>query len=143
MRGYNIDSLCVGTTQDPEVSRMTVTVTGDEKVLSQIMKQLIKLVEVIDVEDLTPLEHVERELVLIRVATNSDSATRSEILETAGIFRARVTDLGHGSVTIEVSGNTGKVEAFIKMMRPYGILELVRTGKIAIARAGQAETAGS
>jgi acetolactate synthase I/III small subunit len=131
-RGYNIDSLCVGTTADDEVSRMTVVVTGDDSVLGQIIKQLNKLVEVIEVVDLTRTAHVERELVMIKVPAKS--ASRSEIIEIANIFRAKVCDMGQGSVIVEVTGNEGKVEAFIDSMRPFGIIELVRTGKIAMIR---------
>ncbi len=132
-RGYNIDSLCVAETIDPSVSRMTVVVRGDDKVLAQIIKQLNKLVETIEVRDLTLEEHVERELVMIRVAANNK--VRSEIVEIATIFRAKVIDIGKDAITVEVTGSEGKITAFIDMMRPFGIQELVRTGKVAIARA--------
>lgn len=135
-RGYNIDSLCVGETQDPTVSRMTVVVRGDDKVLNQIEKQLKKLVEVIDVIDLTQCEHVERELILVKIAAGG--ARRSEIIEVANIFRAKVCDMGADAMTVEVTGSADKVTAFIDMMRPFGIQELVRTGTIAIARSAKA-----
>lgn len=132
-RGYNISSLCVGETEDPTVSRMTVTVRGADNVLAQIIQQLNKLVDVIEVEDLTTSSFVERELVMIRVAVNSKK--RSEALEIAEIFRGKIVDLDNETMTIEVTGAQGKVAAFIEMMRFFGILELVRTGEIAIRRA--------
>ena len=135
-RGYNIDSLCVGTTDDPSVSRMTVVVAGDDKVLSQIVKQLNKLVEVIEVTDLTTVSHVQREMVLLKAAARG--SRRSEILEIVNVFRAKVCDIGHDSVTVEVTGSNEKVEAFIESVRPFGIRELVRTGSIAIERSPKA-----
>jgi acetolactate synthase-1/3 small subunit len=134
-RGYNIDSLCVGETEDPSVSRMTVVVKGDDRVLGQIEKQLKKLVEVIDVIDLTQSSHVARELVMIKIGASS--AKRSEIIEVANIFRAKVCDIGEDCMTVEATGSGDKVTAFIDIMRPFGIKELVRTGAIAIARATQ------
>jgi len=131
-RGYNISSLCVGETEDPTVSRMTVTVQGDDSVLAQIIQQLNKLVDVIRVEDLTSRSFVERELVMIRVAAGNKK--RSEVLEVAGIFRGKVVDLDSDTMTVEVTGAHGKVQAFLEMMRPFGIVELVRTGEIAISR---------
>ncbi len=131
-RGYNIDSLCVGETENPAISRMTVVVGGDERVLHQIVRQLNKLVEVIEVTDLTAESYIERELVLIKVAATAQQ--RGEIIEIANIFRAKVVDVGKQSLVVEVTGAQGKVEAFIDMMRSYGILELVRTGKIALKR---------
>lgn len=136
-RGYNIESLCVGETEDETVSRMTVVVPGDDRVLQQIVKQLNKLVDTIEVTDLTGEDFVERELVMVKVAANSQR--RSEILEIVGIFRAKVVDLGPASLTIEVTGSEGKVRAFIDTMRPFGIEELVRTGRIAIARSVKQE----
>jgi len=131
-RGYNIDSLCVGETEDPTASRMTVVVRGDDRVLDQIVKQLKKLVEVIEVRDLTRESYVERELVMIKVA--ADGVRRSEITDIVSIFRAKVVDVSAGAITVEVTGSEGKVKAFIDMMRPFGIRELVRTGRIAIGR---------
>lgn len=131
-RGYNIDSLCVGETEDPTASRMTVVVRGDDRVLEQIVKQLKKLVEVIEVTDLTHESYVERELVMVKVA--AEGSRRSEITDIATIFRAKVVDISAGAITVEVTGSAGKVKAFIDMMRPFGIRELVRTGRIAIAR---------
>ena len=134
-RGYNIDSLCVGETENPEVSRMTVVVRGDDRVLAQIEQQLNKLVEVIEVLDLTQSDYVERELVMIKIGAKS--AQRSEVIETATIFRAKVVDLGADAMIVEATGSAGKVNAFIDMMRPFGIKELVRTGKIAIGRSAR------
>jgi acetolactate synthase-1/3 small subunit len=133
-RGYNIESLCVGITEDPTISRMTVVVEGDEKILTQIINQLNKVIEVIDVIDLTKEDHVERELVLIKLSTNAKK--RTELLEIANIFRAKVVDVSLKSTTIEATGSIGKIKAFIDMIRPFGIEELARTGNIALARSG-------
>lgn len=142
-RGYNIDSLCVGETEDPSASRMTVVVHGDDRVLEQIVKQLKKMVDVIEVIDLTRESYVERELVMIKVA--ADAVRRSEVMEIATIFRAKVVDISPDAITVEVTGSEGKIKAFIDMMRPFGIRELVRTGRIAIARSanGNGGEAGS
>ena len=137
-RGYNIESLAVGETEDPKMSRMTFVVVGDTYVLSQVRAQLAKLVTVVDVQDLSAHEFVERDLMLIRV--KAGEKTRSSILELVQIFRASVLDVTPDYLMIEVSGNESKVEAFIDVMRPYGIVELVRTGRIALARAAASET---
>lgn len=137
-RGYNIDSLCVGETEDPSISRMTAVVHGDDDVIDQIIKQLNKLVEVIEVEDLSRESFVERELVMIKVAADG---TRREIIEMANIFRAKVVDVGIKSLIVEVTGSEGKINAFIDMMRSFGIQELVRTGEIAIMRTTKADKA--
>lgn len=131
-RGYNIDSLCVGETEDPAVSRMTVVVRGDDRVLHQIVRQLNKLVDIIEVIDLTREDFVQRELVMVKINAGSDQ--RTEVVEIASIFRAKVVDVTPGAMTLEVTGRSDKVAAFIDMMRPFGIVELVRTGSIAIAR---------
>ena len=131
-RGYNIESLSVGETLDPSVSRMTIVVSGDEFVIEQVTKQLHKLIDVIKVNDLTDDNHVERELVLIRV--NAEPQHRAEILRTADIFRARVVDVTPVSFVLETTGDEGKIEALIELLRPIGIQEVVRTGKIAISR---------
>ena len=131
-RGYNIESLSVGETLDPTVSRMTLVVRGDEFVIEQVMKQLHKLIDVIKVNDLTDDSHVERELVLIRV--NGEPQHRAEILRTADIFRAKVIDVTPLSFTLEATGEEGKLEALVELLRPMGIQEIVRTGKVAIAR---------
>lgn len=139
-RGYNIDSLCVGVTEDPTVSRMTVVVCGDDRVLEQIMNQLNKLVDTVEVVDLTQEDHVERELIMVKIAANNKE--RSEVIEIATIFRAKVVDMGSDAMIIEATGSEGKVNAFIDMMRPFGVEELVRTGKIAIARSSKKEAEG-
>lgn len=131
-RGYNIDSLCVGETEDPSVSRMTVVVHGDDRILDQIIKQLNKLVDTIEVIDLTAESFVERELVMVKVQVSGPQ--RNEVIAIANIFRAKVVDCSENSVIVEATGSEGKVEAFIDMMRPFGIKELVRTGEIAISR---------
>ncbi|HOV33341.1 MAG TPA: acetolactate synthase small subunit [Candidatus Hydrogenedens sp.] len=133
-RGYNIDSLCVGETENPEISRMTVTVRGDEKVLSQIITQLNKLVDVIEVQDLTQSAFVERELVMVKV--KADRKVRADVIEISNIFRARVVDVGSHAMIVMITGAIGKIEAFIEIMKPFGIIELVRTGTIAIERCG-------
>ncbi len=131
-RGYNIESLCVGVTQDPSISRMTVVVQGDDTILQQVVNQLNKLVEVIQVLDLTQENFVERELVLIRA--EADAKRRTELLEIANIFRAKVVDMSIDTVIIEVTGTEDKVGAFIDMIRPFGIRELARSGRLAMAR---------
>ena len=131
-RGYNIESLSVGETLDPTVSRMTLVVRGDDFIIEQVIKQLHKLIDVIKVTDLTEETHVERELVLMRV--NAGQADRAEVLRTADIFRAKVVDVTPVAFTIEATGDEEKIEALIELLRPFGIQELVRTGKVAIAR---------
>ncbi|MHB8919172.1 MAG: acetolactate synthase small subunit [Desulfocucumaceae bacterium] len=131
-RGFNIDSLAVGRTERPDVSRMTIVVEGDDRVLEQVTKQLHKLVDVIKINDISPEEYVDRELVLIKV--NCDPARRGEVMQVVDVFRARIVDLGRKTVTVECTGNDGKINAFEEALRPYGIKELVRTGKIAVLR---------
>ena len=131
-RGYNIESLSVGETVDPSVSRMTLVVRGDEVVIEQVAKQLHKLIDVIKVTDLTQENHVERELVLMRV--NAEPQHRAEILRVADIFRAKVVDVTPTTYTLEATGEETKLNAIIELLRPMGIQELVRTGKVAIAR---------
>ena len=131
-RGYNIESLAVGQTHDPEISRMTIVVDGDDHVIEQVVKQLEKLVDVIDVRDISETEHVDRELVLIKV--KAEPKVRGEIMQIVEIFRARIVDIGHDSLIIECTGDEGKIRAIEKSLMPFGILELVRTGKIAMVR---------
>jgi acetolactate synthase-1/3 small subunit len=131
-RGYNIDSLNVAETDNPEVSHMTIVTHGDAQIIEQIYKHLNKLIDVIKVMDLTTENHVERELVLIKM--NASPNRRGEILQIVEIFRARTVDVSPATLTIEVTGDEGKLKAVIDMLRPYGIQELVRTGKIAIMR---------
>jgi acetolactate synthase-1/3 small subunit len=137
-RGYNIESLSVGETLDPSMSRMTLVVTGDEFVIEQVMKQLHKLIDVIKVNDLTDEGHVERELVLIRV--NAEPQHRAEIMRTADIFRAKVVDVTPLSFVLEATGDEGKLEALLELLRPMGIQEIVRTGKVAISRGPKTRT---
>lgn len=131
-RGFNIESLAVGETEDPKVSRMTVTVGGDENILEQVRKQLDKLIDVIKVTDLPAGSYVERDLVLIKVSATA--AKRTEIMEIADIFRGKVVDVADGSLSLEVTGTEDKIQAFVRLMTPYGIKELARTGRIAMQR---------
>ena len=131
-RGFNIESLCVAETLDPKVSRMTIVTTGDDQVVEQITKQLNKLVNVIKVSDLTAEEHIERELAMIKV--NVDAKDRAEILGIIDIFRAKVIDVSPVTYTIEMTGDNEKVKAIMELLKPFGIKEIVRTGKIAMAR---------
>jgi acetolactate synthase I/III small subunit len=131
-RGYNIESLSVGETIDPSVSRMTLVVRGDAFVIEQVIKQLHKLIDVIKVTDLSEENHVEREMLLIRV--NAEPSARAEILRIGDIFRAKVVDVTSVTYTLEVTGEESKLDALVELLRPFGIQELVRTGKVAIAR---------
>jgi acetolactate synthase-1/3 small subunit len=131
-RGFNIDSLAVGVTEDPKISRMTLVVDGDEAQVQQVTKQLSKLIEVIQVTDLAMDHSVARELALIKV--RADSVDRPQILQLATVFRANVVDIGSDAVTLEVTGSHDKVEALINMSREFGIEEVVRTGVIALGR---------
>jgi acetolactate synthase-1/3 small subunit len=135
-RGYNIDSLAVGETEKPNLSRMTFVVVGDDRVLEQVRKQLEKIVTVVSVVDVSSQDYVERDLMLLKV-TVSSGAKRSEIRELTEIFRGRIVDVGVKEVMIEISGKERKIESFIDLMRPYGIKELVRTGRIAMVRSRQ------
>ncbi len=131
-RGYNIDSLTVGRTEEPEISRMTITLMGDEDVLEQVQKQLNKLEEVLTVENLDKNNSVYRELVLIKVKANAEN--RSAINETVKIFRSKIVDLSTDTLTIELTGDENKINALINLMEEYGIEELVRTGVTALER---------
>jgi acetolactate synthase, small subunit len=131
-RGYNIDSLAVGRTEDPDVSRMTIVVYGDDSVIEQVIKQLYKLIEVIKVVHLSKEEYVDRELALIKVAATSE--TRAEILQIVEIFRAKVVDVGSNTMMIEITGGSEKIVAIEKLLRPFGIKELARTGKVGLLR---------
>jgi acetolactate synthase-1/3 small subunit len=132
-RGFNIDSLCVAETQDPTKSRMTIVAHGDDRVLEQINKQLNKLIDVIKIVDFKGGEFVDRELVLVKVSVTSH--TRPEIMQVVDIFRARIVNVREKHFTVEVTGTEGKINAFLDLMRPFGIKELARTGKVAISRA--------
>ena len=131
-RGFNIDTLNVAPTQDPTMSRMTIVVKGDDSVLEQVTKQLNKLVEVIKVQDFREDEYVDRELVLLKV--NADAKTRPEIMQVCDIFRAKIVDVAHKTLTVEITGAESKVAAFLVLMEPFGICDLTRTGKVAMAR---------
>lgn len=132
-RGFNIESLAVGHTEETGISRMTIVVEGDERVLEQITKQLNKLIDVIKVRDLQFQNSVERELALIKVNTNS-LPIRSEIIQMVDIFRAKIIDVNNQIMTIETTGTEDKVNALIELLRPFGLKEVVRTGKIALSR---------
>lgn len=131
-RGYNIDSLTVGETQDSTVSRMTIVAHGDDRVLDQIMKQLDKLVDVIKVEDLSNDETIDRELVLVKV--NAVPSVRADLIQIVNTFRAKIVDVNPDTVTIEVTGTESKLDAMLELLRPFGVRELVRTGLITISR---------
>jgi acetolactate synthase-1/3 small subunit len=131
-RGFNIDTLNVAPTQDATMSRMTIVTKGDEAVLEQIIKQLNKLVDVIKVQDFREGEYVDRELVLIKV--KADAKSRPEVMQICDIFRAKIVDVAHKTLTVEITGTESKVTAFLELMDSFGVCELTRTGKIALAR---------
>ena len=131
-RGFNIDTLNVAPTQDVTQSRITIVVKGDEAVLEQIIKQLNKLIDVIEVQDFREGEYVDRELVLLKVA--ADAKTRSEVMQICDIFRAKIVDVAHKTLTVEITGTESKIAAFLELMQPFGVRELTRTGKIALPR---------
>ncbi len=131
-RGFNIDSLAVGETDDPAVSRMTIVLDADERILEQVVKQLHKLIDVIKVQDLTGQNFIDRELVLVKV--NTTPATRAEIMQIVDIFRARIVNASSKALTIEITGDTEKVKGMLELIREFGIQDIVRTGKIALAR---------
>ncbi|MGI9177556.1 MAG: acetolactate synthase small subunit [Pirellulales bacterium] len=132
-RGYNIDSLAVGETEDPQFSRMTFVLRGDDRVLDQVRRQLEKIVTVVRVDDISSRNYVERDLLLIKIAAVAGPA-RTEIKELVDIFRGHIIDVAADSVIVELSGTEKKLEGFIEMMRPHGIIELARTGRIALVR---------
>ena len=131
-RGFNIDSLSVGETLDPTKSRMTIVVNGDDKILEQVTKQLNKLIDIIKVTDFSDNNCVERELVLVKVTVNQE--TRAEIMQIVDIFRAHIVNVHRSHLTVEITGSESKINAFIDLLRAFGIKEIVRTGKVAIAR---------
>ncbi|MBT6723869.1 MAG: acetolactate synthase small subunit [Pirellulaceae bacterium] len=132
-RGFNIDSLAVGATEDSTLSRMTFVVVGGDSVLEQVAKQLEKIVTVVQVTDISAHQHVERDLMIIKVKAEAGSQ-RSEIRELVDIFRGKIVDVGHTEMMIEISGRESKLEAFIERVRPFGITALSRTGRIALIR---------
>jgi len=135
-RGFNIDSLAVGETEDAAVSRMTIVVRGDEKILEQVEKQLNKLIDVIRVSDFVEVPHLERDLALIKV--KADKNVRPELLQIVDIFRAKIVDVSSDSVIVEATGDEEKIRALIQMLEPFGIREMCRTGTVAMARGGKA-----
>ncbi len=137
-RGFNIDSLAVGSAEQLGVSRITMVVPGDDQVIEQLIKQLYKLISVLKVQDISDQPSVERELMLIKV--NAPAANRAEVIEITQIFRARIVDLSEEAVTIEVVGDPGKIVAIIQMLTKFGIREIARTGKIALVRESKVNT---
>lgn len=131
-RGYNIDSLAVSETENNKVSRMTIVVDGDHRIIEQVTKQLHKLIDVIKVHDVTDKETVDRQLLLIKVS--ADNNTKIEIIQLMDVFRARIVNIGRKSLTIEATGDEGKIQAIISSLRPFGIKELVKTGTISMLR---------
>jgi acetolactate synthase I/III small subunit len=132
-RGFNIDTLAVGPTEDPEISRITLTVDGAAHPIDQVTKQLHKLVHVIKIRDLEPEETVARELALFKISCQ-DGDARAQVMQFTEIFRGKTVDVSKRSVTVEITGTDDKIEAFESMVRPFGLIELIRTGEIAVAR---------
>jgi acetolactate synthase-1/3 small subunit len=135
-RGYNIDSLSVGETENPAISRITIVVTGDQAIVEQIEKQVAKLIDVITVVELTLQGSIQCELVLVKVETSD--TTRAAVVELSEIFKAKIMDVSEVTLTMQITGNMDKVAAFLHLLRPYGIKELVRTGMTAMERGSQA-----
>jgi acetolactate synthase-1/3 small subunit len=131
-RSFNIDSLSVGATDNPDYSRMTITVQGDRDVLEQVIKQLSKLINVIRISELDPGESIERELAIIKVSADKES--RSEIMQIVNIFRAKIIDVSHRSMIIEATGDEDKIDAIVQLLRQFGIKEMARTGKVSMVR---------
>ena len=133
-RGYNIESISVGETIDPQISQMTIVTSGDDQIIEQINKQLNKLIDVIKVTDMVELDHVEREMVLIKVAPRQNK--KMEVMDLIRIFRGKIIDSSENTYTVEITGDEQKLKAFVNLAKPFGIKEFVRTGKVAIAREG-------
>ncbi len=131
-RGFNIESLCVGATVDPEVSRMTIVTRGDDRIIEQVTKQLRKLVDVIKVADLTETSFMDREILLAKISATERN--KAEILRINEIFRGRIVDISPNTYTFEITGDEGKIDAFMKLIKPFGVKEIVRSGKIAVSR---------
>lgn len=136
-RGYNIESISVGETIDPQISQMTIVTSGDDRIIEQINKQLNKLIDVIKVTDMVELDHVEREMVLIKVAPKQTK--KVEVMDLIQIFRGKIIDSSENTYTVEITGDEQKIRAFVNLVKPFGIKEFVRTGKVAIAREGTAK----
>lgn len=139
-RGYNIDSLVVGRTENPEFSRMTIVAIGDDRVIEQVRKQLAKVIPVVKVRDFAELSYVERDLMLVKI--NAPAAKRPELAQLVELFRGAVVDVARTSMTVQLCGTEDKIEAFIDLVRPYGIVELARTGTIAMQRGQQKHAKG-
>jgi acetolactate synthase-1/3 small subunit len=131
-RGFNIESLAVGTTEKPDISRMTIVVDVEEHSLEQVRKQLHKLINVIEIVDLDPETSVAREMVMVKIKVDADN--RTEVIEIVDIFRGNIIDVSRESIIVEVTGNASKLRAFEDLVKPYGVRELVRTGKVALPR---------
>lgn len=131
-RGFNIESLSVGETLDPTISRITIVTRGDDRIIEQVIKQLRKLIDVIKVIELSETPHVDREMVLVKVSATEK--TKAEILRLNEIFRGKIVDVSPSTYTFEVTGDQSKVEAFLKLIKPFGVKEIARTGKVAIGR---------
>jgi acetolactate synthase-1/3 small subunit len=137
-RGFNIDSLAVGPTEHPDVSRMTIVVSVEGSPLEQVTKQLNKLVEVIKIVELDPSQSIQRELLMVKV--KADAETRGQVLEIVQLFRAKVVDVATDALTVQIVGNEGKIENFLRMVEPYGVRELVQSGMVAIGRGSRSIT---
>lgn len=137
-RGFNIESLSVAETLDPTISTMTIVTRGDDVIIEQVIKQLNKLIPVIKVVDLVDKEFVEREMILVKVSTTPQ--TRDEVLRIAEIFKGKIIDVGNKTYTIEVTGDEKKIDAILALLKPLGIKELVRTGRVAMARGSKSST---
>ena len=137
-RGFNLDSLAVGPTEHPEISRMTIVVNVEESPLEQVTKQLNKLVEVIKIVELDPEQSVARELLMVKIKADAD--TRGQVLEIVQLFKAKVVDVATDAVTVQVTGNQGKLEDFLRIVEPFGVRELVQSGMVAIGRGGRSIT---
>ena len=131
-RGFNIESLSVGETIDPEISRITIVTRGDDRIIEQVTKQLRKLIDVIKVTDLTDLNFVDREMILIKISATDK--TKAEVLRINDIFRGKIVEVSQNTYTFESTGDGGKIQAFIKMVKPFGVKEIARTGKVAVSR---------
>jgi len=130
-RGFNIDSLAVGETEDPDISRMTIVVDGDEKIVEQVEKQLNKLIDVIKVSNLAGTDHIQRDLALIKVSVNKTN--RAELIKIVGIFKAKIVDMTNTSMVLEIAGDEKQIESFVEVLKPFQIKEMSRTGVIAMA----------
>lgn len=131
-RGFNIESLNVGPTQEPSTSRMTIVVVGDDKVLDQVIKQLNRLVDVIEIQDLREGEFVHRELIMMKIKV--DRETRAEVMQICDIFRAKIVDVGRTTLSVEITGDEQKLSKYVDLMEHFGVLDLTRTGRVALPR---------